>query len=110
VPTATLIVADDGPGIPVADRQRVFDRFVRLGEGRPRDSGGTGLGLAIVSTIVAEHGGRVWIDGGEAGTALSCSYRPSRHSLVAPRKWLRRSRTVQSHRIRCNQTEELELP
>lgn len=70
VPTATLIVADDGPGIPVADRQRVFDRFVRLDECRPRDSGGTGLGLAIVSAIVAEHGGRVWIDGGEAGTAF----------------------------------------
>jgi signal transduction histidine kinase len=70
VPTATLIVADDGPGIPVADRQRVFDRFVRLDEGRPRDSGGTGLGLAIVSAIVAEHGGRVWIDGGEDGTAF----------------------------------------
>jgi signal transduction histidine kinase len=67
---ATLVIADDGPGIPVADRQRVFDRFVRLDEGRARDSGGSGLGLAIVSSIVAEHGGRVWVDGDEFGATF----------------------------------------
>lgn len=61
---AVLEVADDGPGIPPADRARVFDRFVRLDEGRARDAGGVGLGLAIVAEVLAAHGGSV-----EAGTA-----------------------------------------
>jgi signal transduction histidine kinase len=54
-----LVVEDDGRGIAEADRQRVFDRFVRLDEARDRDAGGSGLGLAIVREIVAAHGGRV---------------------------------------------------
>jgi signal transduction histidine kinase len=66
-PTATLTVADDGPGIPAADRHRVFQRFVRLDEARTRDAGGAGLGLAIVADIVAAHGGRVWIDDNHPG-------------------------------------------
>ena len=65
--SATLTVADDGPGIPIADRQRVCERFVRLDEGRARDAGGAGLGLAIVADIVAAHGGRVWIDDDDPG-------------------------------------------
>lgn len=54
-----IVVADDGPGIPAADRERVFDRFVRLDETRARRSGGTGLGLAIVAEIVRAHHGSV---------------------------------------------------
>ncbi|HEV7898327.1 MAG TPA: ATP-binding protein [Planosporangium sp.] len=50
-------VCDDGPGIPLVSRQRVFERFVRLDESRARGSGGAGLGLAIVRDIVAGHGG-----------------------------------------------------
>jgi len=50
-------VTDDGPGIPAADRERVFDRFIRLDESRTRDAGGAGLGLAIVRDIVHRHGG-----------------------------------------------------
>ena len=65
--TATLTVADDGPGIPAAERHRVFERFVRLDESRARDAGGTGLGLAIVADIVAAHGGRVWVDDNQPG-------------------------------------------
>jgi signal transduction histidine kinase len=68
---ATLIIADDGPGIPVADRQRVFERFVRLDEGRARDAGGTGLGLAIVADIVTAHGGRVRIEDNHPGAKIS---------------------------------------
>jgi signal transduction histidine kinase len=66
-PTATLVVADDGPGIAAADRQRVFQRFVRLDAGRARDSGGSGLGLAIVADIAAAHNGRVWADDNHPG-------------------------------------------
>ena len=55
----TLAVDDDGPGIPPSERERVFERFVRLDEARARDSGGSGLGLAIVRELVAAHGGSV---------------------------------------------------
>jgi len=56
-----IVIDDDGPGIPRADRQRVFDRFVRLEADRARSSGGSGLGLAIVAEIVAAHGGSVTV-------------------------------------------------
>jgi signal transduction histidine kinase len=52
-----LVVDDDGGGIPVEERQRVFERFVRLDEARARDAGGAGLGLAIVREVVAAAGG-----------------------------------------------------
>jgi len=55
-------VADDGPGIPVEARERVFERFRRLDEGRSRSSGGAGLGLAIVRSIVHAHGGTVRVE------------------------------------------------
>jgi signal transduction histidine kinase len=54
-----LEVDDDGPGIADADRERVFERFVRLDHARTRDDGGSGLGLAIVAELVAAHGGTV---------------------------------------------------
>lgn len=54
-----LRVDDDGPGIAPADRDRVFERFVRLDAARARDAGGSGLGLAIVAELVAAHGGTV---------------------------------------------------
>ncbi|WP_353374158.1 HAMP domain-containing sensor histidine kinase [Mycobacterium sp.] len=57
-----LTVGDDGPGIPVADRVRVFDRFVRIDTDRSREGGGTGLGLAIVAEIVSAHNGTIGID------------------------------------------------
>lgn len=56
---AVVVVTDDGPGIPPADRDRVFDRFTRLDDGRARDEGGSGLGLAIVAELVAAHHGTV---------------------------------------------------
>ena len=58
-----LSVADDGPGVPASARERVFERFARLDEGRARDAGGTGLGLAIVREVVVAHGGSVTVDG-----------------------------------------------
>jgi signal transduction histidine kinase len=56
---AVVAVEDDGSGIPPADRERIFERFVRLDDARARDSGGGGLGLAIVRDVVAAHGGVV---------------------------------------------------
>lgn len=56
-----LRVEDDGPGIAPGDRDRVFERFVRLDAARARDAGGSGLGLAIVAELVRAHGGSVVI-------------------------------------------------
>ncbi|WP_433048521.1 sensor histidine kinase [Dactylosporangium sp. CS-033363] len=54
-----VTVTDDGEGIPAALRERVFDRFARLDDGRARDAGGSGLGLAIVRELTRRHGGTV---------------------------------------------------
>ncbi|MCU1686792.1 MAG: hypothetical protein JWQ81_7531 [Amycolatopsis sp.] len=53
-------VVDDGPGVAAEDRDRVFDRFVRLDASRDRASGNSGLGLAIAREIVSAHHGRIW--------------------------------------------------
>jgi len=67
--TVELTVDDDGPGIPVEERERVFDRFTRLDDGRARDAGGLGLGLSMVKTITEQHGGTVVIDDAPLGGA-----------------------------------------
>ena len=65
-----IAVTDQGPGIPDAERDRVFERFFRLDTARSRDTGGTGLGLSIVKHIVQNHGGdvRVWSQPGRGST------------------------------------------
>lgn len=56
---ARLSIADDGPGVPASDRERIFDRLVRLDAGREQASGGAGLGLPIARGIARAHGGDV---------------------------------------------------
>ena len=66
---AVLTVDDDGPGIAEADRDRIFERFTRLSEGRSRDTGGAGLGLAVVKALVTELGGRITVEDSSLGGA-----------------------------------------
>ncbi|HET6861075.1 MAG TPA: HAMP domain-containing sensor histidine kinase [Streptomyces sp.] len=65
-----LMVADDGAGIQEAERERVFERFVRLDDARSRDEGGAGLGLAIARDVARRHGGTLTVSEGERGGAL----------------------------------------
>jgi two-component system, OmpR family, phosphate regulon sensor histidine kinase PhoR len=64
-----LVVEDEGPGIPEADRQRIFERFYRVDKARSRETGGTGLGLSIVKHLVGLHGGDVRVENRAAGGA-----------------------------------------
>ncbi|MFB7884501.1 sensor histidine kinase [Microbacterium sp. NPDC056057] len=64
-----LTVDDDGAGVPAGERERIFDRFVRLDEGRARDAGGSGLGLAIVRAIAEAEGGSVRVEDSPLGGA-----------------------------------------
>src|SRR5213083_2408367 len=65
---ARIWVDDQGPGIPAADRERVWDRFWRLERDRGSAVAGTGIGLAVVRELVALHGGRAWAEDGQSGT------------------------------------------
>lgn len=71
---ATVRVADDGPGIPEAKREKVFERFYRLEKSRSKETGGTGLGLAIVKHGVQRHGGTIEV-GGEEGEGATFTLR-----------------------------------
>ncbi|MEU5247146.1 HAMP domain-containing sensor histidine kinase [Streptomyces asoensis] len=60
--TARVSVADEGPGIPPGDRERVFDRFYRVDKARSRDRGGSGLGLSVARSLARAHGGALELD------------------------------------------------
>jgi len=62
-------VADTGSGIPLADRERLFEPFVR-GAGNGEGDAGAGLGLALCRAIVEAHGGRIWLADSDAGTRV----------------------------------------
>ncbi|HEY0215382.1 MAG TPA: HAMP domain-containing sensor histidine kinase [Cellulomonas sp.] len=62
-----VVVEDDGPGVPADQRERVFERFVRLDDARARPEGGSGLGLAIAREVAREHGGDVRLTATDGG-------------------------------------------
>jgi signal transduction histidine kinase len=64
---ARISVTDDGPGVPEPDRDRIWDRFVRLDDDRSRPGGGSGLGLAMVRELAVAHGGTAEVHGREPG-------------------------------------------
>jgi signal transduction histidine kinase len=68
---AVVSVSDDGPGIPAADRERVWERFTRLDDDRSRASGGSGLGLAMVRELTAAHGGTATVTGPGPGSGAT---------------------------------------
>ncbi|MEV8292015.1 HAMP domain-containing sensor histidine kinase [Streptomyces rochei] len=68
---ATVAVADAGPGVPAADRQRIFDRFYRVDKARSRDRGGSGLGLCVAASLVRAHGGTITLDGEPGATVFT---------------------------------------
>ncbi|MER5442900.1 HAMP domain-containing sensor histidine kinase [Streptomyces sp. NPDC002790] len=65
-----LGVADDGQGVPEDERERIFERFVRLDDARTRDGGGAGLGLAIARDVAERHGGSLTVRSAPEGGAL----------------------------------------
>jgi signal transduction histidine kinase len=66
---ATIYVDDSGPGIPVDERERIFERFYRIDKSRATDRGGRGLGLAIAGEIAKAHGGSIAVGDSDLGGA-----------------------------------------
>jgi signal transduction histidine kinase len=80
----TVTVADQGPGIPMSERERVFDRFYQTMSGRAVPDRGVGLGLTICREIVAAHGGRIWVEENRpSGSSFHVALRRSIAAVVA---------------------------
>ncbi|MCV6610195.1 MAG: ATP-binding protein [Amphritea sp.] len=79
-----LIIDDDGPGIPPAERNRIFLPFSRLDESSNLYTDGFGLGLAIVKSVVKRCSGRVWVEGSPLGGARFIVQLPEIHFAAKP--------------------------
>jgi len=80
-------VIDEGPGIPTAQRERIFERFYRIDKGRSREQGGAGLGLSLARWAVTAHGGRIEVESKEGeGSTFRISLPRERPSLPAQAK------------------------
>ena len=80
---ATLDVVDDGPGVPVEHRDRIFDRFYRAEDARSRD-GGNGLGLSIARGLTERNGGRLELVGADDGATMRLRLPTRGHDPAAP--------------------------
>jgi len=69
---AILAVEDEGPGIPPAERRRVWEPFERGDQAEASETAGSGIGLAVVRDIVEGHGGSAWIEDAPGGGAVVC--------------------------------------
>jgi heavy metal sensor kinase len=82
---AVVDVTDEGPGIPLAERGRVFERFYRIDGGRSREGGGAGLGLAVARWAIRAHGGEIEILGAPgAGSTFRVTLPPEDKEALAP--------------------------
>jgi histidine kinase len=77
-------VRDSGPGIPLDDQSRIFERFQRGGHYLTREQGGAGLGLYLAKRLVEAMGGRIWVSS-RLGAAFALPAEPSLH-IVTPRE------------------------
>jgi signal transduction histidine kinase/DNA-binding response OmpR family regulator len=91
---ARIAMSDSGPGIPVDQREAVFERFRQLDAGAARLKGGTGLGLAIVKEFISLHQGQVSVDDAPAGSAVFNVELP----VIAP-----------EGKLVCTQLEDLDI-
>ena len=76
-------VEDQGPGVPASERERIFERFVRLGD-RSSDERGSGLGLPICRSIIELHRGRIWAEEAASGQGLKVLFEIPATELVPP--------------------------
>jgi signal transduction histidine kinase len=79
-------IEDEGPGIPEAELQRVFEPFYRVEESRSRDTGGTGLGLSIARSVVEAHGGTLSLTNRAEGGLVAFLSLPRTSTLAAERR------------------------
>jgi signal transduction histidine kinase len=84
-PYAVLRVRDDGPGVPPAERDHIFERFVRLDEARDRGDGGFGLGLAIVADLCRAYGGHIEVGDAAPGAVFTLRF-PLVHGVRLKRR------------------------
>ena len=75
---ARLEVVDEGPGVPVAMREKIFEPFARMPGSRSRADAGSGLGLAIARRLVELHGGTLSVDDAPGGGARFALELPAR--------------------------------